>query len=143
MRTFAEYQAEALRTAGVPWDKEKQLTCGGLGIAGEAGEVADLIKKAIFHEHGIENLRDKIIEEMGDTFWYLSYLSFALDVPLEEVAARNIEKLKKRYPDGFDVERSRNREGGEECSLCGELESDHIEQWAHGPCSVTKKDPQP
>lgn len=72
------------------------------GLAGEAGEVADVWKKVKYH--GLEyndEVRDMFIKELGDVCWYVFQTAIALDVPVDEVISRNIEKLKKRHPDGF------------------------------------------
>jgi NTP pyrophosphatase (non-canonical NTP hydrolase) len=84
-----------------------ELLNGSLGLTGEAGEVADSIKKVIFHGHKMD--RDGLVKELGDVCWYLALLCHAIDVPLEEVMSQNIEKLKKRYPDGFSETASINR----------------------------------
>jgi len=102
-----EYQVLAMRTKGGLSDAE-QIICGGLGIAGEAGEVADLIKKVAFHDHDLEV--DKIKKELGDVMWYIALLCDALSLSMDEITEENIEKLKLRYPDGFSSERSKNRE---------------------------------
>jgi NTP pyrophosphatase (non-canonical NTP hydrolase) len=79
-----------------------------MGLNGEAGECIDLLKKHLFQGHKLD--KDKLTEELGDVLWYCAELACGLSVTLEEVAQRNIEKLKKRYPEGFDAERSINRE---------------------------------
>jgi len=111
--TFDEYQSAAMRTAalGTP---EDQLACAGLGLAGEAGEVADLVKKLLFHGHPLDAAaHQKLVKEAGDVLWYLALLAFRLGVTLGQIAEENIFKLRVRYPQGFDPERSRNRvEGG-------------------------------
>lgn len=84
-----------------------ELLNGALGLTGEAGEVADSIKKTIFHGHKMDY--DGLVKELGDVCWYLALLCHAIDVPLEEVMIRNIEKLKKRYPEGFSESASINR----------------------------------
>lgn len=84
-----------------------ELLNGALGLTGEAGEVADQIKKLIFHGHDLD--RDGLIKELGDVCWYLALLCHAIGVPLEEVMTLNIEKLKKRYPEGFSESASINR----------------------------------
>lgn len=84
-----------------------ELLNGALGLTGEAGEVADQIKKTIFHGHKMDY--DGLVKELGDVCWYLALLCHAIDVPLEEVMTRNIEKLKKRYPEGFSESASINR----------------------------------
>lgn len=85
-----------------------ELLNGALGLTGEAGEVADLIKKAIFHGHELD--KDVIVKEMGDVMWYMALLCHALNIQLSTVMERNIEKLERRYKDGFSEEASRNRE---------------------------------
>ncbi len=105
--TSNEYQKLAMRTAGTE-DKERLLMNGALGICGEAGEVADLIKKTAFQGHNLDV--EHLIEECGDCCWYLAILCEAVGTTLETVMTMNIDKLKRRYPDGFSTERSINRE---------------------------------
>lgn len=100
-----EYQALAERTAN--HNQDFALANWGLGLTGEAGEVADLIKKSVFHGHTID--REEIKKELGDTLWYLAQIATAAGLTLEEVATANVEKLKKRYPDGFSTEASIKR----------------------------------
>lgn len=104
---FDEYQAERKRTAGERRNRTTDLSVAGLGIAGEAGEVADLIKKHIGHDHELDVA--KITDELGDVLWYVARLADLLGVKLSEVARANSEKLDKRYPDGFSAEISRAR----------------------------------
>lgn len=99
-----EYQRLASRTANL---KDEALTNFALGIAGEAGEVADMVKKYVFHGHQLD--RDELIKELGDVLWYVSQLAAWMDIELDEVAKRNIEKLMARYPNGFSKEASRSR----------------------------------
>ena len=99
-----ESHEDAVKTCG--YDPGELLN-GALGLTGEAGEVADAIKKTIFHGHDLD--RDGLIKELGDVCWYLALLCHAIDVPLEEVMSHNIEKLKKRYPEGFSESASINR----------------------------------
>ncbi|WGF40274.1 MULTISPECIES: nucleoside triphosphate pyrophosphohydrolase family protein [Lysinibacillus] len=99
-----EYQLLATRTAA---KHDNELVNYGLGIAGEAGEVADLIKKAMFHGHVIDHVEVK--KELGDVMWYLANIARLAGLSLDEIAEANIEKLKKRYPDGFSTEASINR----------------------------------
>lgn len=103
------YQLAAMRTtihargdAGA-----NALTWNALGIAGEAGEVADLIKKHVGHGHELD--RAKLTKELGDVLWYVAALAHDIGVDLSTVARENVEKLKTRYPDGFSQERSINR----------------------------------
>lgn len=101
------YRQSTSRTYPKVESIKESLSLGALGLGGEAGEVVDLIKK-ILH-HGKELDRDKLILELGDVRWYLEYLAAAIDVTMEEIEQRNIEKLKKRYPEGFSFEASKNR----------------------------------
>jgi len=78
-----------------------------LGLAGEAGEVADTIKKAVFHQHGVD--RDAVIKELGDVLWYVAALCTKLDVPMSDVMDRNIVKLRTRFPDGYSSTASKAR----------------------------------
>lgn len=113
--TANDYQRAAMRTAsGMQYtmfdDPNKGLLLNGvMGLNGEAGECIDIVKKALFQGHEVD--REHLIEELGDCAWYLAVSCQALGVTLEECLNRNIEKLKKRYPDGFDKARSVNREG--------------------------------
>ena len=84
-----------------------ELINGALGLTGEAGEVSDMIKKYIFHGHDLD--RDDLVKELGDVCWYVALISRAIGVNLEDVMSLNIEKLKKRYPEGFSEEASINR----------------------------------
>ena len=86
---FIDYEKESERTAD---PHEYELLNYGLGIAGEAGEVADLIKKYHFHGHDIP--QDEIKKELGDVLWYLTRIAAHVGIGLEEVATANIKKLK-------------------------------------------------
>lgn len=99
-----DYQKAAMRTAG----KYANLTEAAMGISGEAGEVVDLIKKHLFHEHDLDTVALK--EELGDLMWYIALTCEITKIDLDDVMEGNIEKLKARYPDGFDPERSKHRE---------------------------------
>lgn len=106
--TLNEYQKEVLRTETRPLaDNTEHLVAHTLGLAGEAGEFANIVKKAWAHGHDwdVAHMRD----ELGDVLWYVSALAFRLGMSLEEVAQTNVTKLQKRYPDGFSSERSINR----------------------------------
>lgn len=111
-----EYQKLASRTLIAEPDAqyttlELMLAWNAIGLAGEAGEVADTIKKAVFHRHPLD--RHELIKELGDVLWYVAALCSKLDVPMSEVMALNIEKLRKRYPNGYSsmASLSRDREG--------------------------------
>ena len=105
--TINEYQKLAMTTLNKELDKESVLINGAMGLCGESGEVIDIVKKWFAHGHELD--RDKIIAELGDVAWYLAEVAYALDTPLEDVLEGNINKLKKRYPEGFDTEKSINR----------------------------------
>jgi NTP pyrophosphatase (non-canonical NTP hydrolase) len=87
-------------------DLERILNAA-LGLGGESGEVCDMLKKHLFQGHPLDH--NELILELGDILWYVAYMAYALGVPLEEVAQRNVDKLRKRYPNGFSVEASVNR----------------------------------
>lgn len=108
MMDINDYQNDANRTGRHDWNTDKRLTMAALGLNGEAGEVADIVKKVIYHEHDLHE--EKLILELGDVLWYLSDIATTLGVTLEYIAMKNIEKRQMRYPDGFDVKRSRERE---------------------------------
>lgn len=94
--TLNEYQQHALETAIYPEDR--RIVYPTLGLAGEAGEVADKVKKVIRDAHGefTPEKRQEIIKEIGDVLWYCATLSRDLGYDLEEVARTNVEKLRSR-----------------------------------------------
>lgn len=102
-----EYQELALKTLNPKLEKKDVLINGVMGLCGEAGEAIDVVKKWLAQGHALD--RDHLIKELGDIAWYLAETAAALEIDLETVLSMNIEKLKKRYPDGFDAERSINR----------------------------------
>ena len=107
-----EYQKEAMRTAsGMDYSAMEPLVNAALGIAGEGGEVADLIKKHIFQGHSLD--RNHLAKELGDVLWYIALAAECIGYPMEQIMKMNIEKLYKRYPDGFYSEKSRNRVEGD------------------------------
>ena len=106
--TINEYQKLAMVTKNPELSGRDLLINSVMGLCGESGEVIDLVKKHVSHGHPLN--REKLIDELGDVAWYLAECATVLDVTLEEVLERNIEKLKKRYPEGFSTERSINRE---------------------------------
>jgi NTP pyrophosphatase (non-canonical NTP hydrolase) len=89
-----KYQAEMRRTY-----KPERLLNHILGLCGEAGEVADAIKKA--HFHGVAYELAAIKKELGDVLWYVAALAEDHGLTLSEIAKENVEKLRRRYPDGF------------------------------------------
>lgn len=109
-----EYQQLANRTL-IPkpdfqiTDEQVMIVWNAIGLAGESGEVEDLIKKGIFHQQGLD--KDKLVKELGDVMWYIAGLCACLDVTLEQVATANVEKLKARFPNGYSADRTTFREG--------------------------------
>ena len=105
--TINEYQKLAMKTLNPKLDKKDVLINGVMGLCGESGEVIDIVKKHLAQGHELD--REKLIKELGDVAWYLAETAYALDVDLETVLEGNIDKLRKRYPEGFASERSVNR----------------------------------
>ncbi len=102
-----EYQKLAMTTLNPELSPRDVLINGVMGLCGESGEAIDIVKKHLHQGHPLD--REALIKELGDIAWYLAETATALDVSLEEVMARNIEKLKKRYPEGFSSENSQHR----------------------------------
>jgi NTP pyrophosphatase (non-canonical NTP hydrolase) len=99
-----EYQKLAARTLIDCPDfeltgQETMVIWDAIGLAGEAGEVADLVKKGIFHQHGLDT--EKLQKEIGDVLWYAAALCTTLGFDLSKIMEANIEKLKSRYPNGY------------------------------------------
>ena len=106
--TGNEYQKLAMSTLNPALSKKDVLINGVMGLCGEAGEAIDIVKKHLHQGHELD--REKLIKELGDIAWYLAETAYALDIELDEVLEGNIAKLKARYPEGFDTERSVHRE---------------------------------
>lgn len=102
MPTFQEY-ADEVRKCTPPLNEplEDALILGALGLTGEAGEVSDQIKKFMYHNHELRVYH--LEEELGDVLWYLNLIAAAVGSTLEQVAKKNMEKLAKRYPNGFST----------------------------------------
>lgn len=105
--TANEYQQAALRTANSEDPKDLILN-GALGLCGESGELADIIKKHLFQGHDLDKI--KAAKELGDICWYVAIEAKGLGFTLEEIMNMNIDKLIERYPEGFDKDKSINRE---------------------------------
>ncbi|MDO4299719.1 MAG: nucleoside triphosphate pyrophosphohydrolase family protein [Lachnospiraceae bacterium] len=105
--TANEYQKLAMRTLNPALGKKDVLINGVMGLCGESGEAIDIVKKHLAQGHELD--REGLIKELGDIAWYLAETAAALDVSLDEVLERNIRKLQKRYPDGFESGRSQDR----------------------------------
>ncbi len=107
-----EYQTLAMTTLNPALSKKDVLINGVMGLCGESGEAIDIVKKWLAQGHELD--REHLIRELGDIAWYLAETATALDVDLETVLQGNIDKLKKRYPAGFDKARSQTRPAGAE-----------------------------
>ena len=92
-----------------------RLTTAAVGISAEGGEFMEIVKKMVFQgKPWDEHNREHLIIELGDVLWYVAQACMALEVSVDDVVARNVEKLKKRYPGGeFDVYHSENRMEGD------------------------------
>lgn len=106
--TINEYQKAALRTAPKSLSPIQKLTNGLMGLNGEAGEAIDLMKKHLFQGHSLNT--EHVVKELGDVAWYLAISADAIGYDLETILQTNIDKLQKRYPDGFEAEKSIHRE---------------------------------
>lgn len=105
---FATYQRQSARTRNNNLHPEAQRASHALGLAGEAGELANEIKKVLFHGHTPSP--DKIAEEIGDCLWYLAQIATDNGIDLASILDQNVAKLRARYPDGYSDDRSRDRE---------------------------------
>ena len=106
-----QYQSMALRTANQELSSDEMLLDGLMGLCGEAGEAIDILKKARFQGHELD--QKHLAKELGDIAWYLAVAAFAIDMSLDEIFRENIQKLKERYPDGFSIEKSVERKEGD------------------------------
>ena len=93
----------------------ERLMTGAIGINAEGGEVMEIVKKLVFQgKPWNEETKDHLIKELGDTMWYIVQCLIALETSLDDVIAKNVKKLEKRYPGGqFDPWYSENREDGD------------------------------
>ena len=106
--TINEYQTAALRTAQTEKFLAGDLLLNSaLGLCGESGEVADLVKKHLFQGHDLD--LDHVAKELGDISWYLAVGAYAIGLDLESIFRMNKDKLEARYPDGFSADRSLHR----------------------------------
>lgn len=113
IKTFNEYQCEAMRTAsGMSCASPDNLLLNGvMGLNGEAGEAIDIVKKHMFQGHELN--REHIAKELSDCMWYIAVAAEGCGFTLEEIVEMNVKKLRARYPNGFEAERSLHRAEGD------------------------------
>lgn len=102
-----EYQTLAMKTLNSELSRKDVLINSVMGLCGESGEAIDIVKKWLAQGHELDKAH--LAKELGDIAWYLAEAATALDMDLEDIFQANIEKLKKRYPDGFAAGRSVDR----------------------------------
>ena len=105
--TIRDYYKAAQRTINpkLTWEETRQHAI--LGMTSEVGEVAGIFQKK-YQGHDVD--KERVMDEMGDCAWFWMELCFAMKIDPQEVLEYNIDKLMKRFPDGFSVERSVHRE---------------------------------
>lgn len=107
VETLNDYQKACLRTATVAMDEKTMHLTWSLALAGEVGELANLTKKTFLHGHPYDP--EKVKDELGDILWYVAVYAQSIGADLNEIAQMNLDKLARRYPEGFSTERSLNR----------------------------------
>ena len=106
-----EYQRLAMTTLNPELTKRDVLINSVMGLCGESGEAIDIVKKWMAQGHELD--KSHLAKELGDIAWYLAEAATALDLSLEEIFQANLDKLKKRYPEGFDSQKSLTRLKGD------------------------------
>ncbi len=109
--TINEYQTLAMTTRNPQLSREQVLINSVMGLCGESGEAIDIVKKWFAQGHELD--KERLKKELGDIAWYLAEAAYALDTPLEDILQANIQKLRARYPQGFDTARSVDRQQGD------------------------------
>lgn len=102
-----DYQELAKTTAKKEEDPDKEICFWGLGVVGEAGDISSCIKKLVFHKN--ESIKEGIRENIGDMMWYTAMICNFFNWNLQEILNENIEKLKKRHPQGFTYETAQRK----------------------------------
>lgn len=110
--TINEYQKLAMSTLNPALSEKEVLLNGVMGLCGESGEAIDLVKKWMMQGHELDKAH--LAKELGDVAWYLAETATAIGYDLETILQANIDKLKARYPEGFDACRSMHRKNGDE-----------------------------
>lgn len=104
---FDAYQKESAKFRNDDLLTRDAVLNAAMGLAGEAGETCDILKKVIFHDHDLDE--EKVKLELGDVLFYATWLADLHGFSMLEIAEANVEKLTKRYGDKFSAEKSRNR----------------------------------
>lgn len=105
--TINEYQKLAMTTQNPALSERDVLLNGVMGLCGESGEAIDIVKKWLAQGHELDKAH--LAKELGDIAWYLAETATALGLTLEEILQANIDKLRARYPEGFNTEKSLHR----------------------------------
>ena len=103
-----DYQKLALKILNKNLDKKDILINSVMGLCGESGEAIDLVKKHLYQGHELD--KERFAKELGDIAWYLAEAAHAINMDLDDIFKMNIEKLEKRYPNGFNQNNSINRD---------------------------------
>jgi len=106
-----DYQAMAMTTLNPELSRKEVLINSVMGLCGESGEAIDIVKKWLAQGHALD--KEHLAKELGDIAWYLAEAATALEIPLEDILQANLDKLKKRYPQGFETQRSVTRLKGD------------------------------
>lgn len=109
--TINDYQRLAMATLNPELNKRDVLINSVMGLCGESGEAIDIVKKWMAQGHELD--KSHLAKELGDVAWYLAEAATALDLSLEDIFQANLDKLNKRYPDGFDSQKSLIRRNGD------------------------------
>ncbi len=110
--TINEYQKLAMTTLNPALSEKEVLLNGVMGLCGESGEAIDLVKKWMMQGHELDKAH--LAKELGDVAWYLAETATAIGYDLETILQANIDKLKARYPEGFNACRSMHRKNGDD-----------------------------
>ena len=105
--TFDEYQHAAARTLNPRLTEAERLMDAAAGLAEEGGEVLSHVRKHLYQGHPLD--RDRLTKELGDALWCLAAVAREAGLALDAVACANLEKLRRRYPEGYSDERSVER----------------------------------
>ena len=103
----SEYQKRAMTTLNPALEKKDVLINSVMGLCGESGEAIDIVKKGLAQGHTLD--KEHLAKELGDIAWYLAEAATALDLSLGDILQANLNKLEKRYPNGFETRRSLSR----------------------------------